>query len=188
MVLAALHVAVDYCLLSVYEHGWLPLAVRIRVRLAVACFSLWFLRSYLTKKMLRNVTKPRNMFANRDICHSSWESQVLTKSWNVWRRGSWQQIERFEIWYQGITRIYDKCCVSSVWPTFYRSMAIDYFSPVACQLASLRGNTPLPIGELCIATYNMYYFGLSVHNSNNITSCVIDINPVVLIGCDSVLY
>ena len=70
MVLAALHVAVDYCLLSVYEHGWLPLAVRIRVRLAVACFLLWYLRSYLTMKMLRHAAKPRDMFANRDICHN----------------------------------------------------------------------------------------------------------------------
>ena len=74
MNLAALLAAAGYCLLSVPEHGWLVHAVRMGVRLDAAFCFLWYLRLFLTKnKMLRNVTKMCDMFANGDICHQPWE-------------------------------------------------------------------------------------------------------------------
>ena len=80
MLLAALDAASEYCLLYVYKHGLLPLAIRIQGPLVAAGCLLWYLRSFLTKgEILWVVTKTSDMFTNRGICHKSSE-QVLTNA------------------------------------------------------------------------------------------------------------
>ena len=53
---ATLLVATVYCLLYVCEYGLLLLAIHIPERLAVACYLLWHLRSFLTKYKTRQET------------------------------------------------------------------------------------------------------------------------------------